>query len=144
MEEIEYEGYPFRAEICSAGDSEYYMIKGLVHPKYRTHEEDCKTVAIVRRTKIVEDDIEIEEYECDLRGILKIDKNYIYDFSNLKRLMEEFYPDCYEKINNIESLNHTSKYKHGINSHKYGGSIFVRPSMLKKRETIIFKNNGLS
>ena len=142
MEEIVYDNHPFKGEVYAARDSEYYMIKGYVHPKYRTDEKDCMTVAIVKRVKIVED--EEEKYECDLRGILKIDKNHIYDFSNLKRLMEEYYPDCYEKINDIESLNRTSKHKYGINSHKYGGSIFVRPSMLKKREENVLKNNQKS
>ena len=137
MEEIVYEGYPFRAEKYAAENSEYYIIKGLVHKKYELLEENCMTVAILRRTKIVEDDIETEEYECDLRGILKIDKSHIYDFLKLKGLMEEYYPDCYEKINDIESRNRTSK-------HKYGHSIFVRPSMLKKREENILENNQKS
>jgi len=133
MEEIEYDNYPFKAEKYAAGDSEYYMIKGFVHKKYELLEENCMIVAIIKRVKIVEN----EEYKCDLRGILKTDKNNIYDFLKLKGLMEEYYPDCYEKINDIESRNRTSK-------HNYGHSIFVRPSILKKREENILKNNQKS
>ncbi len=135
MDEIVYDNYPFKAELYAAGDSEYYMIKGLVHKKYEILEENCVTVAILRRVKIVED--EEEKYECDLRGILKIDKSHIYDFLKLKELMEEYYPDCYEKINDIESRNRTSK-------HNYGHSIFVKPLVLKKREKYILENNQKS
>ncbi|NOQ38416.1 hypothetical protein GQ472_06020 [archaeon] len=139
MDEIVYENHPFKAEIYATGDSEYYMIKGLVHKKYKILEEYCKTVAIVREEKkiIVKDGIKVEKYICDLRGILKPDNNNIYDFLKLKELMEEHYPECYKKINEIESLNRTSKHTHGH-------SIFLKPSALNKRKETILKSNGIS